>query len=314
MSPFEYVFQYHNFVVSDPRLGLNFQTTITGYDNTQAVAGGGELTKVLWELSRKYFRSGQIPQVFNIPNEPRIDPNQHFSKGSLNRAFRSRGSPYEFYHAVRLAYLAGRCNAPGTPSAAAYCSKWFTNDCVSFAGNYTGVSSATPVFAYAWGFTAKQKKEPNFPCVHLSEDIVQIPPRRRMEDISQGDLVLTFGKPDSRGLQWRHIAVVESFTPLTSNEGLLSIAEWGWNIAKDHTVRNSKVTLHNGSKAADPSLYGDLKVASQRFLGGAQEVLCFNGKAPGKPPSPALRIFFDASKFAEMESRGWLVAGKPAPY
>jgi hypothetical protein len=323
MSPFEYVFQNHNFVVSDPRLGLNFQTSITGYSNKDySTAGESEMLAITGSLAKKYFKGARkLPNPFSILNEPRIDPNQHFSLGSLKRAFQSRGSPYEFYHAVRLAYLAGRCNKPNMISAADYCRKWFTNDCVSFAGNYTGVSPSTAIFAYALGYTENQLMDKGKPRkevpkdVHLSKDVVKIPPRKRMEDIAQGDLLLTFARADKRGLQWRHIAVVESFTPLSRNEGLVSFAEWGWNIAADHTVRNTKVTLHDGSAAADPQVSKLLKGVMPKFRDfnpNADKVVCFNGKAP-VDHAPALRIFFDASRLADIESRGWKVAGKPAP-
>ena len=133
MTPFEYVYQYHRFVVYDPRMRLQFQASITGYNNKFSTDGSSEMGRVIGGLSRKYFQGRNLPKVFNIVNEPRIDPNQHFSQGSLNRVFQSRGSPYEFYHAVRLAFLAGQCNAQ---NAAAYCQKWFKNDCVSFAGAF----------------------------------------------------------------------------------------------------------------------------------------------------------------------------------
>jgi hypothetical protein len=314
MTPFEYVFQYHNFTVSDPRMGLNFQTTLSGYNNKFSSEGAAEVRQIVSGLSKKYFKSAaHLPNPFNILNEPRIDPAQHFSLGSLNRAFQSRGSPYEFYHAVRLAFLAGRCTAT---NADAYSRKWFTNDCVSFAGNYSGVSPATSVYAYALGYTKAQLAQHDFPDFRLSADVVKIPPRKRMEDIAQGDLLLTFAKPDGRGLEWRHIAVVESFTPLSKTEGLLSIAEWGWYIAADHTVRNKKVTLHDGSGAADRSLPKRLKALAPQFKDfhpDSDKLVAFNGTAPGHPPADALRIFFDGSSFDQFESRGWLVAGKPAP-
>jgi hypothetical protein len=269
--------------------------------------------QLIWALSKKYFKSAaHLPNPFYIANEPRIDPGQHFSLGALNRAFQSRGSPYEFHHAVRLAFLAGRCNAM---NAAAYCSKWFTNDCVAFAGNYSGVSPATSIYGYALGFTKAQLDAPDFPDLKISANVVKLPPRKRAEDIAPGDLLLTFSVPDKRGLEWRHIAVVEKYTPGSTKDGTLSIAEWGWNIPEQHTAKDKKVTVHDGSGAEDPHLFKRLKALMPKFKGfdaSSDKLVCFNGKTPDS--SPALRIFFDTSSFNKFESRGWLVAGEPAPH
>jgi hypothetical protein len=310
MTPFEYLFQYHNFAVADPKMGLSFQTSISGYNSTYSTAGGAEMMQVTSGLAKKYFRSAaRLPTVFNILNEPLISPTENYSMGSLNRAFQSRGSPHEFRAAVRLAFLAGRCTAT---NAAAYCRQWFTNDCVSFAGNYSGVSPSTPVFGYAVGITGAQLTAKGVAKdVALSKDIVQLPPRRAIEQIAQGDLLLTIAKADKRGIQWRHIAVVEGFTPLTKNTGLLSLAEWGGAVASQHTVRNGNVTLHDGSGAADRNVYTLLQGVRNRFK-GSPDVIAYNGTAP-HDNAPALRIFFDASSFDNLDSRGWLINGKPAP-
>lgn len=312
MTPFEYVTQYHDFVVSDPRLGLSVQTKLTGYDNRYSAEGDKQVVAITSALARRYFRGKTLSAVFNIPGEPRIDSSQHFSIGSLRRSFQSRGSPYEFRHALRLAFLAGQCGAEGKPSPAAYASKWFTNDCVSFAANYSGVSPSTPVFAYAVGLTDRMLKAPGVTAdVRLSAHLVQLPPRRRAEDIQQGDLLLTLSIPDARGIAWRHIAVVQDFTPLAGGAGLLSLAEWGWNVAADHTVRGKRVVLHDGSKG-DRKAYQQLQAVRKRFVGGG-DVVAFDGHAPGPGRPAALRIFFDASKFQDLDSRGYLVAGQPAP-
>jgi hypothetical protein len=318
MTPFEFVYQYHNFVVADPKMGLNFQTSITGYNNRWSDDGAGEMGRLISDLAMKFFRhtAFKIPGTFYIQNDPRVDPTEEFYLGTLHRVFQSRGSPDEFRDAVRLAFLAGRCGTPKTMTAAAYCQKWFTNDCVSFAGNYQGVSPSTPVYAYAEGLSAAELAVNNIaPDVRLSADVVKLPPRKNIREIAQGDLLLTFGQPDSRGLRWRHIAVVESFMPLYGDDGMVSIAEWGWNIAADHTVRGKKVSLHDGSKAVDASVYGMLKTVQTKFKNfhpTADKLIAFNGTAPGG--SPALRIFFDGSSLQNLPSRGWQVAGKPAPY
>ncbi len=313
MNPFEYVEQYHSFAVSDPRLGLRVTTQIAGYNNLYSVAGSKELSALLWNLSQKYFGKKQVPQVFSVRNEPRIDANQHFSIGSLNRVFQSRGSPYEFTHALRLAFLAGRCGAKGTLSPEQYAKKWFTNDCVSFAANYTGVSPSTPVFAYAEGIAERYLGAKGVaPDVRLSADIVHIPPRRRREDIAEGDLLLTLSTADHRGICWRHIAVVQKAEPVGTNQVKLSIAEWGGGMANQHTVRDAIVTLHDGSKA-HASLKNVVAAARKKFRGGP-DFVAYDGHAPGPKHEPALRIFFDASSFASIESRGWMVAGKPAPF
>jgi len=313
MTPFEYVGQYHDFVVSDQRLGLSVKTRLTGYNNHYSAEGDKQVVIITSELARKYFRGKTLSSVFSISGEPRIDGSEHFSVGSLRRAFQSRGSPYEFRHALRLAFLAGQCGAPGKPSAAAYASRWFTNDCVSFAANYSGVSPSTPVFAYALGLSDRQVQAKGVSAdVRLSAHLVHLRPRRRAEDIQQGDLLLTLSTPDARGIAWRHIAVVQDFTPNAGSGGSLSIAEWGWNVAADHTVRGKSVTLHDGSKG-DRKAYQQLQAVRSKFVGGG-DVVAFDGHAPGQGRPPALRIFFDASTFWDLESRGYLVAGQPAPH
>lgn len=315
MTPFEFVDQYHKFTVNDARMGLSFQTEIKGYNNQVSKDGQTEIGNILYGLSRKYFNGGLVPRVFNIRNEPRISPSESYSIGALRRALLSRGSPYEFKAAVRLAYLADRIG-PTRPykSAADYCNKFFTNDCVSFAGNYTGVSPATSVFAYALGYTEKELKQPNFPDFRISAPRVHIPPCKKMEDVKQGDLLLTFAKPDHRGLNWRHIAVVEYFHKVSPTEAVVSFAEWGWDIAKDHKKANRSITVHDGSKGK-PDVWRMLKAVMPRFKDfnpAADKIVCFDGEAP-VDRSPALRIFFDASSLMNLETRGWLVAGKPAP-
>lgn len=312
MTPFEYVHSYHQFVVRDRRLGLEVSTQITGYANRFSAKGDAERSALIAGLSKRFFRGRKVPPVFNLEGDPRIDASQHFSLGSLRRVFQSRASPYEFHHGLRLAYLAGRCNHQGMPSAEQYVAKWFTNDCVSFAGNYSGVSPSTPIFAYAQGLTQKQVHAPGYePDIRLSADIVQLPPRRRMEDIAQGDLLLTLSLPDARGIVWRHIAVVEDFVPVDSQGGMLSIAEWGGAVASRHVVRHKLVHLHDGSRI-DAKVRGVLKQERARFRGGP-EIIGYDGTAPGPSQDPAMRIFFDATRFNELESRGWMVAGKPAP-
>lgn len=200
MNPFEYVAQYHDFSVCDPRLGLRVATHLAGCSNVDSTDGAKEMAALLHGLSRKHFGGRQVPHVFSVRNEPRIDPGQHFSMGSPNRVFQSRGSPHEFNHALRLAFLAGRCGAKGMPNPEQYAKRWFTNDCVSFAGNYSGVSPSTPVLAYAEGraerFLAAKGVAPD---VCLIADLVHLPPRRRREDIAEGDLLLTLSTADHRG-------------------------------------------------------------------------------------------------------------------
>lgn len=311
MSPFDFIKQYHDFSVSDGRLGLTVNTTISGYNNRYSLEGAGEMLRVTSNLASKYNRGKPLDREFVLPNEDRVDSGETFTLSSLQRAFQSRGSPDEFADALRLAFLAGRCGVPGQPSPGAYASKWFTNDCVSFAGNYSGVSPSTPVFAYAEGLTEAMLRQPGVAAdLRLCASLVHLPPRGDAEDIAPGDLVLTFAKPDARGIAWRHIAVVEDFALVSATQGRLSMAEWGWNVVADHTVRGKIVQLHDGS-GGDRGVAAQLRATRRRFRDGG-DVVAFNGTAPGPDRSPALRIFFDASAFADIESRGWRVAGKAA--
>jgi hypothetical protein len=64
-------------------------------------------------LADRYFPGQKNPpQIFNIVNEPRINSAESFSLGTLNRAFRSRGSPSEMRDTGRLAYLGGLLQRP----------------------------------------------------------------------------------------------------------------------------------------------------------------------------------------------------------
>src|SRR5262245_30585824 len=116
MTPFEFVFQYHNFVVTDPKMGLNFETSITGYNNKWSDTGAGEMGSLFSALAMKYFARShfKIPGTFHIDGDSRVDPTEEFYLGTLHRVFQSRGSPDEFRDAVRLAFLAGRCGTPKT--------------------------------------------------------------------------------------------------------------------------------------------------------------------------------------------------------
>jgi hypothetical protein len=70
---------------------------------------------------------------------------------------------------------------------------------------------------------------------------------------------------------------------------------------------------HSLSKAENPKPLKLLKGRQSKFKSwrpGADDVVCFNGKSPDS--TSALRIFFDATAFSELESRGWDVAGKRA--
>jgi hypothetical protein len=98
------------------------------------------------------------------------------------------------------------------------------------------------------------------PDSQISENIVQIPPRKRMEAIKQGDILLTVATPsskDRKATNWRHIAIVQSFKKLSSTEGLLSIAKWGEAGEEKHTTENTTKKLHDGS--GNPGVFQLLK-------------------------------------------------------
>jgi hypothetical protein len=333
MTPAEYVNEYHEFSVNDPLMGLSFQTIIKGYNSTYPEKGDAEFWKVMGAITQKYFGTSntmgfcKTNERFWIPNEPRVNPGEDFSPGSLRRAFVSRGSPDEFRDAVRMAFLAGRCNAT---NAAAYARTWFTNDCVSFAGNYVGVSPNTPVFAYPQGWAGVKDLKGD---VVVSKDLVHLPLRDNPAMISEGDVLCSFGFPDKRGIQWRHIAIVSSFGVNSDTTGLvqgavgsgvLSLAEWGSADAASHT-HTGKVTLHDGSLCPDSKLLSNFK-GIKRFLRGSK-VIAYNGTITDKIKDAktqeekpvtrgALRVFLDGSSLkANFAQRGWHIGDRyPVPW
>jgi hypothetical protein len=316
MSPIEYVGRYHSFTVNDPLLGLTFTTQIAGYQADYPMKGDGEFWKVIGAISLKYFGMGnafafckQYPR-FWIKNEPRILPWEDFSPGAIKRAFVSRGSPDEFRDAVRLAYLVGRCN----PSPQAYVKQWFTNDCVSFAGNWLGVSPNTPVFAYArgwagtdWHGVAADAK--------VTKDIVHLPLRESPDAIGEGDVLCTFGLPDKRGIEWRHIAIVDSFSTVNDTigmvqgaigKGMLSLAEWGSGQAADHTTVGKIVTLHDGSLCQDPHVVANFQRV-RSHLKGSQVVAMSGMYLDNKVMKHGIRVFLDGSSLLGYDCRGWYI-------
>src|SRR5205809_540078 len=125
MSPFDYLWQYHNLDLIDLQLDLHTRASLTRYVNDWQPMNLVEYNAVADALSQKYFRlkdrHGMTPS-FYIQGEPRIRAGEKFYLASLRRAYQGFGSPQEIRDAVRLAILADQCEPQ---DAKMYAESWF---------------------------------------------------------------------------------------------------------------------------------------------------------------------------------------------
>jgi hypothetical protein len=314
MTPFQFVESFHNLTVNDSRLGLNVIVRVTGYPKkgTEWAKDSEEIKqagRVLGNLAAK--RAKGVRGEFTIPNDPRVDPTEVFYDQGIVRAFAGRGSPDEMRDALRLSVLARQCSAQ---TAKAYGETWFKQDCNAFVGNYLGASPMLGIPAYAKGLLPGSGPSET-PCA----GILPRRPRASLTEVAPGDLILTYGSKHPRHQwRWRHIALVESISPgmpstrtgtdkhgVDVTDAKLSIAEWGWDIAADHTTRDKDVTVLENVLQCDPAEYGikapvlsDLKQELK-----VKKVVGFVGKDPSH--EKAFRLFFEGFAPGTRTHRGW---------
>ncbi len=296
MDPAEYEARYHAIDITDLRMGLLGAVDIRRYIAGWPAENMGEYMNVLSVIATWLKLKGPtlVPGEFSIPNNPRVDPSEIFYKATLRRAFEGRAAPDEIRDAIRLSFLTGRFRFP--VAAQAHADRWFGLDCNTFVGNYCGISPSTAISAYARGYRRTELGGATQD-VLTSMGLLPMAPVASLDQIRPGTVLVTFGTPDKKGNRWRHIALVQSFTPavgMTAAGGgsgaYLSLAEWGRAGNSDaHIVAPALVHV---KPYACPELPG-------------QTCLAY----PGHDPSggPGQRIFLDASRFDAFEVRGFQV-------
>lgn len=327
MTPFQFVESYHNLTVNDSRLGLNVIVKVTGYPKkgTEWAQGSEEIKqayRVLGNLTAK--RPKGVRGEFSIPNNPLVDPTEAFYDQGIVRAFAGRGSPDEMKDALRLSIVAGQCSVK---TAKTYGETWFKQDCNAFVGNYLGASPMLGIPAYAKGLLPGSGPSET-PCA----SILPRRPRSSLSEVAVGDLILTYGSKHAKhGWRWRHIALVESISPgmpstrtgtdkagVDVTDAKLSIAEWGWDIAADHTTRDKDITVLEDLTKVNPAEYApDPKAADHHEVVAHLKAVLADLKRElpgktlvgyiGKDPShkKAFRIFFEGFAPGTQKHRGW---------
>lgn len=292
-TPYEYLFTYHPLYFEDPALGLSGVGNIKRYISGMKPDNQAEWGLLLGALQKKLGKDwgGNAPS-FKIKGDSRFDVSEDFYKASIMRVYFGRASPDEMRDVLRLALWAGRITLPVT--AGHYAEKWFGSDCNSFVGNYLGISPSMSIFSYARGYGPSKQILGASADVYASRDRLPLPPVARPEDITCGDVLVTYGSPDAVGNRWRHIALVESCLVTVDGGILLSIAEWGTEGGIDkHFTRNVKKKVSTTWKCPElPS----------------RTLVSFDGTDPGG--EPAKRIFLSGSSLSELPSRGWAVNGR----
>jgi hypothetical protein len=300
-------------VVNDPRLGINVIADIQNYrplkseeekeEDKEKIAKGQAVSSVPieWEKQKqavldqvaagmKLRRGLPVPDIFMLDDD-RIGPSQVFYRASIRRAFDGRASPDDMIDTVRLAVWS-KLTKPH--EAALYMRKWFGQDCNAFVSNYLGVAPYFSIEAYAKGYGNQPKISGGSADVYAARSTVPLQPRTEFADISTGDVLVTFGQADYRGVRWRHIALVESWTldKWSDDEasGIISIAEWGNKGGMDaHRSIDKRVLVRRGKLC--PAL--------------DRTVIAFPSDLYG---SGAIRLFLNATPLDKYESRGFLVA------
>jgi len=302
MTPFEYADQYHQLQLQDSLLGLDVTLNISKYKADWDMEDVAEASTVLNLVAMKFLKLrsvNEVPAIFRIPNSPKVDPTEDFCCAGIRRAFASRGSPDEMIDALRIAVLVGR---PGNLSPKEYGEKWFGQDCNSFAGNYIGLSPMIPIASYATGT--------QLGTTYSEQDCRQflpLPPRndesQALWGIQTGDVLLTFGKFDKRGIPWRHIAIVQNLMGSFSS-ATLSIAEWGEKGGKpQHNHGPYATSLIPNLLDWKPGKGWEELHASLKKAMPKKKLIGYLSRSPDG--MPAFRIFFGQGTAENLASRGW---------
>lgn len=307
MRPFQYLMRYHYLPVIDERLGINTIAEIRNYrplkskEEKETTGAWGmpakwasEHGKLLWNISTglKLRKGQQVPSIFTL-DDNKIGSNQVFYTGSLRRAYEGRASPDDMIDTVRLVVWSGM-KKPF--EAAQYMQDWFGQDCNAFVANYLGVAPYFSIASYAHGYGNSKTISGATPDVYAARSTIPLKPRTDFGAIAQGDVIATFGEADfTKTNRWRHIAILENFTPDGSPsgdqvKGTIGIAEWGQAGGIDkHRSFGNTVALKRGKLC--PELTGN--------------VIAFPSNMYGEG---AIRIIFDASPLDKYDHRGFHVA------
>jgi hypothetical protein len=302
MTPFEFADKYHQLQVEDSLLGLNVNLNISKYKADWAQEDVNEASAVLDLVAKRFLRLrgvGDVPAVFQISNNPKVDPSEQFCCAGIRRAFASRGSTGEMADALRIAFLVGRA----TPTPKEYAEKWFGQDCNAFAGNWLGLSPMIAIGAYATG-TGLGTTYSEQDC----RSFLPLPPRndesQNLWGIQMGDALLTFGEQDKRGIPWRHIAIVQSLTG-SLGSATLYMAEWGEKGGKpQHNHGPYPITLIPDLlawKPTDKTLAG-IQASLKKAMPN-KKLIGFVGNTP--QGTPGFRIFFGQGAAESLDTRGW---------
>ncbi|PZW45919.1 hypothetical protein C8P66_110117 [Humitalea rosea] len=297
-TPAAYAGRYHKLSIMDAKLGIAASLDIQRYISGWMAEQDQEYYRLLSGLAAKLKLKNPaqvraLTQPFYITGHPdRIAPGEEWYDPSLRRAYAGRGSPDEISDAVRLAVFCGL-----TKDAKAYGEKWFGIDCNAFVGNWLGISPSTAIFAYGLGYGKKDKLPGASPDVYTTRKRVPLDLITDPQKLECGNVVCTFGEKDSRGIRWRHIALVEDVKLVTGTTYQIWLAEWGQagNIEKHRTAK------------ASPKLV-DITLGKFCAEMPGKDVLAFDGTTyPDK--KAAKRIFFDHTSLDDLANRGWHVGG-----
>ncbi|TBW34725.1 hypothetical protein EYW49_17545 [Siculibacillus lacustris] len=205
-----------------------------------------------------------------------VDTEGTWSVPSLKRAYMGRGSPQEVFDATRLAIYAGVTNLT---DASTYITKTFGQDCNAFVGNYLGLSPMIGI-----GYYCEKWRPPNEGGETGAAGKVSVcPPIGDVARIETGDIFVVYGDRDARGLPYRHIGLVGSFTPGAPrpvaakpgakpgtpapppvvSSGMLSKVEWGaaggWDT---HCSAETPIEFVVGTRApwppGEPAVYSPI--------------------------------------------------------
>lgn len=292
MNPFDFVSTYHKLTVHDPKLGISFTGGIWMY--VSGSSGGkevrnGEYNAVMSAIAVRLKLAGPsaVPATFYL-NDPQISPTEPFFQPGIRRAYAGRGSADEIRDATRLAVLTKRCKAY---EAKTYMEGWFGQDCNSFAGNYQGISPNHSIRAWAKGYKDNENISGATNDVYVTEGLLPLPVVTDPAQITTGTIIIT----DSAEKQFRHIAVVNSYVPITTGSkpsGTLEVAEWG-QAGKDESAHARKAEKVDLLYTETPGM-------------GKTKVWAFKDGTGKKN----FRFFLDASKLDSLPCRGWHVGNQ----
>ncbi|MBL8590658.1 MAG: hypothetical protein JNK46_19135 [Methylobacteriaceae bacterium] len=224
-TPKQFLDRYTDLFFFSPTLGIYDMTHITSYGSgwghdASANRPTGYLSqqeyngpfKRALRFALDPARHGDYGSVFRFGDaSPLRDTfrGEPFYRNGVIRAFLGKGSPDEIADLIRLAIAIGRIGtssdaAGGRPAHAAlrdYVRTFVSLDCNGLSGNYYGINPETSIEAYAR--PGRRRRDPH--------------------EVRTGDCLVTV-TPAGR---YKHIALIDAFTPGAGRSAQMSIAEWG---------------------------------------------------------------------------------------